>query len=242
LAEPYVLGISSGAAIGTLLALLYLPTLAMAPPAAAFIGAMITMAVIYAISRTSAGLSTERLLLAGVIMASFLWSLIASLLAVANDPSLRGITFWLHGDLSGGGRGLLLPIGTTVVVTITLTTYFARELNLLMVGEEDAFVLGVHVERVKVVAYVLASLLTGLVVSVAGSVGYVGLIVPHVVRLAWGSDNRLVVPAAALAGAVFVVLADTVARVVIAPRELPVGAVTALVGAPVFIYLLKNRE
>jgi len=241
LAEPYVLGISSGAAVGALVALIMLPAVALAQPLAAFVGAMLTMSLIYLMSRTKAGVSTERLVLAGIIMASFLWSAIASLLAIVNDPSLRGITFWLHGDLSSGGHGLLGLVSGLVMVAIALASFQARSLNLLMVGEEDAFVLGVHVERVKTVSYLLASLLTGLVVAVSGSVGYVGLIVPHVVRLGWGSDNRLVIPAAALVGAMFVVLADVVARIVIAPRELPVGAVTALVGAPVFIYLLRKR-
>jgi iron complex transport system permease protein len=202
---------------------------------------MLTMGVIYAMSRTKTGVSTERLVLAGIIMASFLWSLIAALLAVVHNPSLRGIAFWLHGDLSGGGHGLLSLISVAVIAGIIIACFQARSLNLLMVGEEDAFVLGVHVERVKTIAYVAASLLTGLVVAVSGSVGYVGLIIPHIVRLSWGSDNRLVIPAAALAGAIFVVLADVVARTAISPRELPVGAVTALVGVPVFIYLLKKQ-
>jgi iron complex transport system permease protein len=242
LAEPYVLGISSGAALGTLVALVVIPTLALAQPVIAFAGAMLTMSAIYAMSRTRAGVSTERLVLGGVIMASFLWSIIASLLSVVSDPMLRGVTFWLHGDLSSGGHGLLGIVAVAVVSAIILAAFQARGLNLLMVGEEDAFMLGVQVERVKRLAYVLASLLTGAVVSVSGAVGYVGLIVPHVVRLAWGSDNRLVIPAAALVGAMFVVIADTVARAAIAPRELPVGAVTALVGAPVFIYLLRKNH
>lgn len=241
LAEPYVLGISSGAAVGALLALIALPATALAQPLAAFGGALVTMSLIYVISRTKAGLSTERLVLAGIIMASFLWSVIAALLAVVHDPSLRGITFWLHGDLSGGGYGLLVMVAIGVVAAIGLACLQARSLNLLMVGEEEAFMLGVHVERVKTVSYLLASFLTGLVVAVSGSVGYVGLIVPHLVRLGWGSDNRIVIPAAALVGAMFVVVSDTVARTAIAPRELPVGAVTALVGAPVFMYLLRTR-
>ncbi|RMG53282.1 MAG: iron ABC transporter permease [Acidobacteria bacterium] len=240
LAEPYVLGISSGAALGALLALIALPTTLLAQPVAAFMGALVTMTLIYAMSRTQVGMSTERLVLAGIITASFLWSAIAALLVIVHNPSLRGITFWLMGDLSSGGRGLLGLVAGAVAVGILVAVVLSRSLNLLMVGEEDAFMLGVDVERVKTLAYILASLLTGVVVAVSGSVGYVGLIVPHMVRLAWGGDNRLVVPAAALVGAMFVVLADTVARTAIAPRELPVGAVTALVGAPVFVYLLRK--
>jgi iron complex transport system permease protein len=240
LAEPYVLGVSSGAAAGALVSLIVFPSIALGQPVAAFIGAMLTTAVIYGMSRNQTGVSTEKLVLAGVIMASFLWSGIASLLAVVHDPSLRGISFWLHGDLSGG-QGMLGVIATGIMMAIVLASLQSRQLNLLMVGEEDAFVLGVPVERVKTIAYLLSSFLTGLGVAVSGSIGFVGLIVPHLVRLVWGSDNRVVIPASAFVGGSILVLADVVARTIIAPRELPVGAVTALVGAPIFVYLLKRR-
>jgi iron complex transport system permease protein len=240
LAEPYVLGISSGSALGAIAALLWATTFPLARPLSAFTGAMTTMLFVYTLSRGKTGVSTERLILAGVIASTFLWSTIALLLTTIPNPDLRGITFWMMGNLSGGGNGLLAFISGAIAITAALAYLHARSLNLLMVGEEDARVFGVHVERVKTVAFVLASLLTGFVVSVAGSIGFVGLIVPHIVRLAWGSDNRLVIPAAALTGAIFVIAADTLARTVIAPRELPVGAVTALVGAPLFIWLLRK--
>jgi iron complex transport system permease protein len=240
LAEPYVLGISSGSALGAIAALLWATTFPLARPLSAFTGAMTTMLFVYTLSRGKTGVSMERLILAGVIASTFLWSTIALLLTTIPNPDLRGITFWMMGNLSGGGNGLLAFIGGAIAITATLAYLHAGSLNLLMVGEEDARVFGVHVERVKTVAYVLASLLTGFVVSVAGSIGFVGLIVPHIVRLAWGSDNRLVIPAAALLGAIFVITADTLARTVIAPRELPVGAVTAIVGAPLFISLLRK--
>jgi iron complex transport system permease protein len=240
LAEPYVLGISSGSALGAIAALLWVTTFPLARPLSAFAGAMLTMLFVYTLSRGKTGVSTERLILAGVIAATFLWSTIALLLTTIPNPDLRGITFWMMGNLSGGGNGLLAFIAAAIAVTGALAYAHARSLNLLMVGEEDARVFGVHVERVKTVAFVLASLLTGFVVSVTGSIGFVGLIVPHIVRLAWGSDNRLVIPAAALLGAIFVITADTLARTVIAPRELPVGAVTAIIGAPLFISLLRK--
>jgi iron complex transport system permease protein len=237
LAEPYVLGISGGAALGAIVALLGFADAPLWRPLLAFAGAALTTAFVYAMSRGRTGVSIERLILAGMILAMLLWSAIALVLALVPDPRLRGLAFWMMGDLSGGGDGLL-PIVWGIVLGGTAWAYAqARPLNLFLVGEEDARVLGVNVERVKTVAYLLASVLAGAVVSVTGAIGFVGLLVPHLVRLLWGSDHRLVIPAAALSGAIVLVLADTVARTVVAPRELPVGAVTVVLGAPLFILL-----
>ena len=153
---------------------------------------------------------------------------------------IRSFTFWLLGDLSGASKSLLpVALGIAAAGAFVLTLN-ARSLNLLMLGERDAFDLGVEVSRVRVVVFIVASLLVGSSVAASGSVGYVGLVVPHLARLSLGSDNRISIPSAALGGALFVIIADTVARTVIAPRELPVGAITALIGAPLFIYLLKR--
>jgi iron complex transport system permease protein len=153
---------------------------------------------------------------------------------------IRSFTFWLLGDLSGASSGLLTLAITIAIGGTAALTWSARSLNLLMLGERDAFDLGVEVSRVRLIIFLAASLLVGSSVASSGSVGYVGLVVPHLVRLSLGSDNRMVIPAAALAGGLFVITTDTVARTIIAPRELPVGAITALVGAPLFIYLLKR--
>jgi iron complex transport system permease protein len=154
---------------------------------------------------------------------------------------LRGFTFWLLGDLSQATyQGFYLTLVAAIVGTLVLTSQ-ARALNLMMIGERDALDFGVEVGRVRLIVFGLASMLVGTAVAASGSVGYVGLIVPHLIRLAVGSDNRLVVPFSAVSGAIFVVLADTVSRTAIAPRELPVGAITALIGAPVFIYLLRKN-
>jgi len=240
LAEPYVLGISGGAALGAIFAVLGFAELPLLRPLLAFTGAALVTALVYGLSRGRTGISTERLVLAGLILATLLWSAVALVLALVPNPHLRGLTFWMMGDLSGGGNGLL-PLVLGIVFGAAAVAYaHARRLNLLMVGEEDARVLGVDVERVKTVAYLLASLLAGTIVSVAGAIGFVGLLVPHLVRMLWGSDNRLVIPAAALSGAILVVLADAVARTALAPRELPVGAVMASLGAPFFILLLRR--
>ncbi len=153
---------------------------------------------------------------------------------------IRSFTFWLLGDLSGTTTSLLSVALVAATIGMIILALNARSLNLMMLGERDAFDLGVEVSRVRVTVFVAASLLVGASVASSGSVGYVGLVVPHLVRLSFGSDNRLVIIASAFAGAAFVIVADTIARTIIAPRELPVGAITALIGAPLFIYLLKR--
>jgi iron complex transport system permease protein len=153
---------------------------------------------------------------------------------------IRSFTFWLLGDLSGTTTKLLTVTIVVALAGVALLVAHERPLNLLMLGERDAFDLGVEVGRVRLTVFVAASLLVGASVAASGSVGYVGLVVPHLVRLSFGGDNRVVILAAAIAGAAFVIVADTIARTIIAPRELPVGAITALIGAPLFIYLLKK--
>jgi len=206
----------------------------------AFIGALAATFVVYRIARSRAGASPERMILSGVIVTTFLSSVIVFFTSLMDATRIRSFTFWLLGDLSGGSAESTVVAAVVALVGTGILFLNARSLNLLMLGERDAFDLGVEVVRVRLVVFVTASMLIGASVASSGSVGYVGLVVPHLVRLSFGSDNRLVIPASALAGGLFVILADTVARTVIAPRELPVGAVTALVGAPLFIYLLRR--
>lgn len=240
LAEPYLLGVSNGAALGTMLAFVFFERFVFARPLMAFGGAAAATFVVYQMARSRAGMNVERLVLSGVIVTTFLSSIIVLLTSLLDAARLRGFTFWLLGDLSQATvQGLYFTLAAAVVGTIVLTSQ-ARALNLMMIGERDAFDFGVEVGRVRMIVFGVASLLVGTAVAASGSVGYVGLIVPHLVRLAVGSDNRLVVPFSAISGAIFVVLADTFARTAIAPRELPVGAITALIGAPVFIYLLRR--
>jgi iron complex transport system permease protein len=240
LAEPYLLGISNGAAVGTMIALVFFGPFEWSRPLLAFVGALLATLVVYRLGQGRAGATPERLILAGVIVTTFLSSAIVFVTTLMDATRIRAFTFWLLGDLSGATSSLLvLAIVIAVVATLVLAAN-ARSLNLLMLGERDAFDLGVEVGRVRLIVFVAASLLVGSSVASGGSVGYVGLVVPHLVRLSLGSDNRITVPAAALSGALFVIVADTIARTIIAPRELPVGAITALIGAPLFIYLLKR--
>jgi iron complex transport system permease protein len=209
-------------------------------PLLAFTGALLATFAVYRLARGRAGATPERLILAGVIVTTFLSSVIVFVTTLMDATRIRSFTFWLLGDLSGTSKAML-PVTIIIAIAGALTlTLNARSLNLLMLGERDAFDLGVEVGRVRVVVFLVASLLVGSSVAASGSVGYVGLVVPHLARLSLGSDNRISIPAAALGGAVFVIVADTIARTVIAPRELPVGAITALIGAPLFIYLLKR--
>jgi iron complex transport system permease protein len=241
LAEPYLLGISNGAAVGTMVALVFFGRYEWSRPVMAFAGALAATFVVYRLARGRAGATPERLILAGVIVTTFLSSAIVFITTLMDATRIRSFTFWLLGDLSGTTGSLLLVTFAAALVGVVVLLLNARSLNLMMLGERDAFDLGVEVSRVRIAVFAAASLLVGASVASSGSVGYVGLVVPHLVRLSFGSDNRLVVPAAALAGASFVILADTLARTVIAPRELPVGAITALIGAPLFVYLLKRR-
>jgi iron complex transport system permease protein len=240
LAEPYLLGVSNGAAVGTMLALVFFGQFEWSRPAMAFVGALLATLVVYQLARGKVGASPERLILSGVIVTTFLSSVIVFITTLMDATRIRSFTFWLLGDLSGANRGLL-PLVLTITVAGAIVLYLnARSLNLLMLGERDAFDLGVEVGRVRIIVFVVASLLVGSSVAASGSVGYVGLVVPHLARLSFGSDNRISIPVAAIGGALFVIVADTIARSVIAPRELPVGAITALIGAPLFIYLLKR--
>jgi iron complex transport system permease protein len=240
LAEPYLLGISNGAAVGTMIAMVFLSSQVWTRSVMAFAGALASTFVVYRLARGRTGASPERLILAGVIVTTFLSSAIVFITTMMDATRIRSFNFWLLGDLSGSTASLLTVGGVSALVGTVLLAAHGRALNLMMLGERDAFDLGVEVERVRLIVFLAASLLVGASVASSGSVGYVGLVVPHLVRLSVGSDNRTTIPAAALAGALFVIVADTAARTIIAPRELPVGAITALIGAPLFVFLLRR--
>ncbi|CAG9180065.1 FecCD family ABC transporter permease [Cupriavidus pinatubonensis] len=247
LAEPYVLGVSGGAAAGALGAmLLMLPLWAVQAGAAS--GALLSMVLVATLARRDllhpqvqgghheAG---ARLLLTGVILASGWGALITLILAVAPEARLRGMLFWLTGDLGGTAEyGVALAM---LALAVLLAMPMARSLNVMLLGETVAQSLGVRVGRVRLATFVLASLSIAVAITTAGSIGFVGLVVPHLVRLAWGNDQRLLLPASALLGGALLMAADLIARTVIAPAQLPVGVITALLGVPTFLYLLLRR-
>lgn len=241
LAEPYLLGVSNGAALGTMFAFVFLGQFEFLRPIMAFAGAVLATVAVYQMARSRAGMNTERLVLSGVIVTTFLSSVIVLLTTLLDATKLRSFTFWLLGDLSQATPNSFYLAGITAIIGTVILTATARSLNLMMLGERDAFDFGVEVNKTRLIVFATASALVGISVASSGSVGYVGLVIPHIVRLTIGSDNRNVIPATAIVGAIFVVLADTVARTAIAPRELPVGAITALIGAPMFIYLLRKN-
>jgi iron complex transport system permease protein len=241
LADPYVLGVSSGAALGAILALVWLPRFPWAMQGLAFLGALATIAAVYFLGRRKGQLDSTTLLLAGIVSASFLSAIIMFLMTTVSGRDLRGMAFWLMGDLATPPAVALGFLFFVLLIGIGAIYTTSSDLNLILTGEQEAHHLGVNVPRVKLVVYVSASLLTGLAVSVSGAIGYVGLLIPHVMRMLFGSDYRVLIPASAIGGAIAVALADTLARTAVAPTELPVGAVTAAIGAPVFIYLLRRR-
>ncbi len=238
LADPYVLGISGGAGIGALLAML-MGLSAFGINGFALAGAFSAMLLVFGLAHGDGSWTQTRLLLTGVIIASGCGAVISLILSIASDTQLHGMLFWLMGDLSQA----IDPLPTLLILLLALAAAlpFARELNLLARGVEAAQALGVPVRRLRFIVYFLASLATAAAVTSAGSIGFVGLVVPHLMRLALGNDQRLLLPAAALAGGSLLVCADTLARVVIAPEQLPVGVLTALIGVPVFLFLLNRR-
>ncbi|MBS0512551.1 MAG: iron ABC transporter permease [Proteobacteria bacterium] len=238
LADPYILGISGGAAVGALGAI-SLGAAVFWVDAAAFAGALSAMLLVFGLAHGDGSWTQTRLLLTGVIVAAGCGAAVSMMLALATDTRVLSMLFWLMGDASGAARPwpalAVLALGLAVVLP------FARDLNVLARGELNARALGVNVTRLRVALYVLASLLTASAVTLVGSVGFVGLIVPHLVRLAIGNDQRVLLPAAALAGGTLLLLADTAARTVMAPQQLPVGVLTALIGVPVFLFLLARH-
>jgi len=241
LAEPYILGVSGGAAVGAVAAVV-MGWSVRAPwslPLSAFAGALLAIGVVLRIAlAVGPSLNARVFILAGVVVGAFFNAIILLMLSLADAESFRSAIFWMMGNLSGAAWGeVLLLAGYLVPLTILLAS-LARPLNLLAVGEDTATYLGVRVERVKWIAYLATSLLVAAAVAVSGIIGFVGLIVPHALRLLWGSDHRLILPASVVAGGAFLLVTDTVARTVAAPAELPTGVVTALVGVPLFIWLL----
>ena len=237
LADPYVLGISGGAAVGALLAMLF-GLGAFFINGAALAGALGSMALVFGLSHSTGTWSPTRLLLTGVVVAAGWGALISFLLAVSPQHNLPGMLFWLMGDLSHADQ--TVPALIILLIGLILSLPQARKLNLLARGELQAGALGVNVSPLRIRLYLLASLLTATAVTIGGSIGFIGLVIPHMLRLLVGSDHRLLLPASVLCGGILLLMADTLARSIIAPQQLPVGVLTALVGVPLFLYLLQR--
>ena len=239
LADPYVLGVSGGASVLALLAIMAgLP--AAGVDGAAALGAFGACLLVFALAQGPGGWTPTRLLLTGVVVAAGAGSIVSLLLALSDDTALRGMVFWLLGDLSRTERWEWL-VSLLLVATVT-GALLGRHLNVLARGVTQAASVGMNVRRFQILLFMLSSLLTGVAVSAAGSIGFVGLVTPHIARLALGTDNRVVLPAAALLGGIMLMSADLASRMLLAPRQLPVGALTALVGVPLFLLLMSRQR
>ena len=241
LADPFILGVSSGGAFGAVLGIIWGLSLALGTPIMSFAGALLAIYLVLIMGKRKIGVESSTILLAGVIINSFFTAIIMFFIATAVDDRLHTMLFWLYGDLSQSAYSQSLVIAPVLFVGFVILYGLSRHLNLITAGEETALQLGVDVERAKLICFLVVSLIIGLVVSFSGLIGFVGLIVPHLGRMILGSDHRILMPVSALGGALFLIIADTAARTVIAPSELPVGVITAFIGAPFFIYLLKTR-
>lgn len=246
MADPYVLGVSSGAAFGATMAIIFgLETTFMGLGAVsimAFIGAVLTTLIVYYISRTGNQTSIITLLLGGIALNFFLSSLI-SLLMIFNREKIEKIIFWTMGSVSSASWKHVMISSPIVLIGCIFFIMFARDLNVMLMGEDTAKSLGIEVERTKKILIVIASIVSASAVSVSGIIGFVGLVIPHIVRLIIGPDNRVLIIFTLISGAIFMIIADTLARTLIPPAEIPVGVITSLFGAPFFMYLLyKDRK
>lgn len=241
LAEPYILGISSGGTVGALVAMsLGLGVSQFLPPLFSFVGSLSVMLLVFALGYRRGSLDTNALLLSGVMVGAFFSAMVLLFTAVMNQD-IRTTYLWLIGNLGAAEMRSVIVLLPMMLLAGGVLIAQARFFNLIATGDETAMHLGVEVERVKRISYLMASLVTGLSVSVSGVIGFVGLVVPHACRLLFGADHRLLLPASFLAGAIYLLLCDLLSRVLLSPSEIPVGVVTAVIGAPVFIYLLKRR-
>lgn len=245
LAEPYILGVSGGAAAAVVLVLAtgWITFSSLFLPVAAFCGAGVAVALVFGVARAAdPRLDVRILLLSGIVVGSFFTACIALFLSLSDAPTVRSAMLWMLGSLSGvGWRGVAIVAGYTLPLAILIAA-LSRALNLIAIGEETAEHLGVRVERVKRIAFGAASFIAAAGVAFAGIIGFVGLVVPHAVRLLVGSNHRILLPLSFLSGAIFLTLADLVARTVVSPIEIPIGVVTSFVGVPFFLFLLVTRS
>ncbi len=241
LAEPYILGVSSGSAVGAILALMTGLFSEWFLPLASFSGGLTTILIVYFLGSVNGRLHTTTMLLAGVMVSAFFGAIIMFLLSIATFQEIGSALFWLMGDLSAADfKKTIIAFLYCFAGFLFLYRNF-RGFNLLSIGEETAQHLGSNVEALKIIIFITASLITGISVAFSGLIGFIGLVVPHSARLLFGGDHRILLPASALLGGSFLILSDMIARTIISPAELPVGVITAAIGAPLFIYLLKRK-
>ncbi len=245
MADPYILGISSGAALGAVVAIVINLSSAVAHFSTitvfAFIGAITTTILVYSIAQVRGKVLTTNLLLAGSAV-SFLMSAMISIIMVFNQEEVNKIVFWMMGSFNASSWNNILIVAPVVLIGTAIIFFYHRDCNLMLTGEDDAKSLGVETEKLKKLIIIISAMIVAVSVAFSGTIGFVGFIVPHMVRILFGPNNKALIPFSALGGAIFLLLADTVARTIATPAELPVGAITALIGAPYFIYLLLKMK
>jgi iron complex transport system permease protein len=245
LADPYLIGVAQGAALGAVIGFLFPTTLQAMGfgiiPLLAFCGALMSAGIVYALARVGRTLPTTTLILAGVALGTLLGSVVSYLL-ISSGERVHGIIFWLMGSFSLSQWSEVRAMLPYVLVGVVVILLYARPLNVMQLDEEQAQQLGVNVERLKLVLLGAATLITAAAVAFVGTIGFVGIIVPHAVRLVWGPDHRFLLPLSVLSGAIFLILADIIARTILSPAEVPIGVITAIIGAPFFLYLLRRRK
>lgn len=246
LADPFVIGVSSGAAVGAVIGMsLKFPVSWLgfsSIPVFSFLGGLGTIILIFTIAQTKGRIQSTTLLLAGVIVNAFFSAVIMFFASVIDADNIQRFIFWMMGHLEIVDTKLLILVSLFLLLGWVVLLIYSRHLNVLSLGQESAMQLGVEVERTKKIVFIAAALISGAIVSVSGIIGFVGLMIPHIVRTFVGSDHRILLPAAGLSGAIFLIAADTAARTIIAPTEIPVGVITALCGAPFFIYILRSKK
>ena len=243
LADPYLIGVAQGAALGAVLGFIVPWTFggSYLIPVMAFIGAVAAVSVVYLIARVGKTAPITTLILAGVAIGALLMS-VTSYFTMISADKVRSILSWLMGNLSSAGWDQLGIITPYIVVGLAVIFLFARPLNVMQLDEDQAEQLGINVERTKIILLGAATLITAAAVCFVGTIGFVGIIVPHIVRLIWGPDHRLLLPLSAITGAILLILADTASRTLMAPSEIPVGVITAFIGAPFFLFLLRRTK
>jgi iron complex transport system permease protein len=241
LAEPYLLGTSSGGGLGAVIGIILgLPVALL--PLSAFITALLSVFLVYILAREGGKVAVQSLILSGVIVGMAVSGIVVFLVAISNNIAVHGMMWWLLGSLQVYDLNLLGVVGAIVIISIGVIYFFSQDLNAMSLGEEEALHLGIDVEKIKKIMLVVTALATGALVSVSGMIGFVGLIVPHIMRLVVGPNHKILIPATCLAGAAFLVLCDTLARTLMPPIEIPIGMITSLIGTPVFIILLKRKQ
>jgi iron complex transport system permease protein len=244
MAESFVLGVSAGAALGGAIGMILGISRVMGIGGTglmAFTGALLTTYLVYQLGRTGGRVSMTSLLLAGMAI-NFMLSAAISLLMIFNRQRMDNIIMWTMGSFANSTWGKVVLAFITVIAGMLVTRFFARDLNVLLMGEEEAKHLGIDVERTKKILLALSSFIAAMAVAVSGIIGFVGLIIPHAIRLVMGPDHRVLLPYSAVVGAIFLIIADTMARTLVSPLEIPVGIITALAGAPFFLYLLSRKK